>query len=89
MPTISEQKKEKISEQILHYLFGVFPKPVFTSEIAREIARDEEFTKILLQNLEKKQLIIKINKNPEGIIYSRRLRWRISNKSYEIYKKAQ
>ena len=89
MPTISEQKKEKISEQILHYLFGIFPKQVFTSEIARELARDEEFTKILLQELEKKQLIIKIDKNPEGIQYSRRLRWRISNKSYDIYKKAQ
>jgi predicted transcriptional regulator with HTH domain len=89
MPTISEQKKERISEQILHYLFGIFPKQVFTSEIAKELARDEEFTKTLLIKLQKKELVVKIDKNPEGIAYTRRSRWRISNKSYEIYKKMQ
>jgi len=45
--------------------------------------------KDLLNNLEKKQLVTKIDKNPQGIQYSRRLRWRISNKAYEIYKKQQ
>ena len=89
MPKISEQKIEKISEQILYYLYSIFPKQVFTSDIARETARDEEFTKYLLKELEKKELVIKINKNPQGFQYSRRLRWRISNKAYEIYKKHQ
>lgn len=89
MPTISEQKKEKISEQILSHLYSIFPKQIFTSEIAKELARDEEFIKKLLTNLEKKELIKKINKNPQGLIYSKRIRWRISNKAYEIYKKHQ
>ena len=89
MPRISSQKIEKISEQILSYLFKTFPKQIFTSEIAQELARDEEFTKKLLLQLEKKKLIIKINKNSQGFEYSRRLRWRISNKTYEIYKKHQ
>jgi len=89
MPKISEQKKEKISEQILFYLYNTFPKQVFTSEISNEVARDEEFVKILLLSLEKKGLVIKVNKNPQGIRYLRRLRWRISNKTYDIYKKHQ
>jgi predicted transcriptional regulator len=89
MPTVSNKKIEKISEQILHYLYGIFPKQVFTSGIAEELARDEEFIKKILLDLEKKGLVVKINQNSEGIKYSRRLRWRISNKSYELYKKMQ
>ena len=89
MPKISEQKIEKISEQILSHLFTIFPKQIFTSEIAKEIARDEEFVKKLLKELEKKELVIKINKNPQGFQYLRRERWRISNKAHKIYKQHQ
>lgn len=89
MPKISQQKIEKIYEQILFYLYSIFPKQLFTSDIAKELARDEEFIKQLLKELEKKELVIKINKNPQGFQYSRRLRWRISNKAYDIYKKYQ
>tara|TARA_Y100000310_G_scaffold345856_1_gene471529 strand:+ start:11614 stop:11892 length:279 start_codon:yes stop_codon:yes gene_type:complete len=87
MSNISKEKKEKISEQILHFLYSIFPKQVFTLEIAKELARDEEFIKTLLEDLEKKGLVIKINKNSKGIVYSRRLRWRISNKTHKIYTK--
>jgi len=86
MPKISNQKIEKISEQILFYLYNIFPKQVFTVDVARETARDEEFIKRLLEDLKKQELVVKINKNPKGIQYSRRLRWRISNKTYETYK---
>ena len=89
MPPISQQKIEKIYEQILSHLFSIFPKQIFTSEIAKEIARDEEFTKKLLKELEKKELIIETNKNPKGLQYSRRKRWRISNKAHNIYKQHQ
>jgi len=89
MPTISQQKIEKISEQILSHLYSIFPKQVFTSDIAKELARDEEFTKKLLKTLEEKELVIKIDKNPKGLQYSRRLRWRISNKAHAAYKAQQ
>jgi predicted transcriptional regulator with HTH domain len=89
MPRISEQKIEKISEQIIYHLYSIFPKQVFTSDIARELARDEEFIKRLLINLEKKGLVIKISKNSQGFQYSRRQRWRISNKAHRIYKENQ
>jgi len=89
MPRISQQKIEKISEQVIYYLYSIFPKQIFTSDIAKELARDEEFMKKILINLEKKGLVIKINKNPQGLQYSKRLRWRISNKAYNIYKNNQ
>jgi len=86
---ISEEKREKISEQILLHLFSVFPRAIFTSYIANELARDEEFTKTLLLNLKEKRLIIEIKKNKEGISYIRRSRWKLSDEVYSTYKEHQ
>ena len=72
MPTISKQKKDKISEQILHYLFSSSPQLKFTAEIAREIARDEEFTKKLLTNLKSNNLVVEVSKNQAGKDFIRR-----------------
>ena len=89
MPIISQSKKDKIAEQILHYLFTISPSSAFTVAIAKETARDEEFTKAMLKDLESKKLVVQINKNSKGIIYVRRQRWRLSNEAYNIYKKHQ
>lgn len=89
MPTISKPKKDKIAEHILHYLFTISPESAFTVSIAKEIARDEEFTKVLLKDLHSKSLVIPISKNSIGKDYSRRTRWRLSNQAFEIYKKFQ
>jgi len=86
---ISKGKKEKISEQILSLLFQESPKFLFTSQIAGEIARDEEFVKKLLLDLKKKNLVVEINKSPKGIAYSRRIRWSLTDKVYEAYKSHQ
>lgn len=86
---ISREKREKISEQILAFLYSSSPKPVFTSYVAREIARDEEFIKGLLLELKKKNLVIEIKKNPKGKEYVRRLRWKLSDAAYQIYKRKQ
>ena len=88
MPRISKEKVEKISEQILSYLYGVFPRMVFTVEVAREIARDEEFVKRLLFELQGKGLVVGVDKNSKGKIYSRRLRWRLSNRAHEVYSRS-
>ena len=86
---ISKVKQDKISEQILSVLFSSNLKPLFTSQISVEIARDEEFTKKLLLNLKKKNLINEIKKNPKGINYLKRSRWVLSDSAYEAYKKHQ
>lgn len=86
---ISKEKKEKISEQILAYLYITSPKPLFTSYIAKEIARDEEFVKKLLKEMKKKGLILEITKNPKGIDYLKRSRWKLSETTYSVYKQKQ
>ena len=83
---ISEEKKEKISEQILALLYSVSPRLLFTSYIAKELARDEEFIKRLLLELKGKNLVIKVTKNPKGVPYLKRLRWKISDVAYQAYK---
>jgi len=86
---ISKEKRDKISEQILGVLFTSFPNALFTAQVARDIARDEEFTKTLLKELWHKNLVTPIKKNPKGVTFSKRIKWRISNKAYAAYKQHQ
>ena len=86
---LSKEKRDKISEQILFHLYHIFPQSAFTAEIAREIARDEEFIKDMLFSLKDKELVISVKKNPQGKLYSRRMRWRLSNKAQEAYSQNQ
>lgn len=86
---LSDKKREKISEQILAYLYSVNPKPIFTSHLADEIVRDDEMVKKILQDLKKKGLVIEIKKNPKGKVYLKRLRWVLSDQAYQVYKDKQ
>jgi len=86
---ISKEKREKISEQVLLFLYSTNPKPIFTLHMAQELARDEEFIKKILLELKKKKLILEVKKNPKGVDYKRRSRWRLSDKAYQAYKANQ
>lgn len=86
---VSEEKKEKISEQIMALLYSISPKPLFVIEIAREIARDEEFVKDLLLRLKKKNFVVEIKKNPKGVSYLKRSRWKMSDLAYNAYRQHQ
>ncbi len=83
---LSKEKRDRISEQILSHLYHHFPSSFFTSEISRELARDEEFIKAIMKELQDKKLVSCIRKNSEGIAYSRRCRWALSPKAYDAYK---
>ena len=86
---ISRKKRERILEQILALLYSITPKSIFTSYIAEEIARDEEFTKNLLLELKTKKLVVGIKKNPKGIPYLKRIKWKLSDAAYQAYKNHQ
>jgi hypothetical protein len=86
---ISNQKKEKILEQVLAFLYASTPKPVFTLDVAKETARDEEFIKRLLLELKERNMVVEVKKNPKGIPYSRRSRWKLSDATYKAYKEHQ
>ncbi len=87
MPSISEKTKDRISEQILAYLFSQSPEPRYTVDIASSVARDEEFTKALLLELEKRKLVIKVTKSAQGVTFTRRQRWRLSDAAFTAYQK--
>ena len=82
---LSKEKVDKIKEAILSVLYKNSPKPLFTSDIALEVIRDEEFTKKVLKELEGQSFIVSVDKNPQGVPYSRRLRWRLSSKTFSAY----
>ncbi|MGV8151825.1 MAG: hypothetical protein ACP5OG_01995 [Candidatus Nanoarchaeia archaeon] len=83
---ISQEKRNKISEQIMLYLYTSFPNQPFTAEVAEEIARDEEFVKRILFDLKERGLVVSIRKNKNGEAFSRRIKWTLTEKVYEIYK---
>ncbi len=82
---LSEEKRNKIKSNILGHLFEIYPKSLFVAEISRLEARDEEFIKALMFELKEKNLVTNIKQNPKGIFYSRRIRWKLSNKAQEAY----
>lgn len=86
---LSHDKQNKISEQIISFLYTSFPNQPFTAEIAREIARDEEFTKKVLFELKEKGLVVSIRKNNQGKPFSRKIKWRLSSKIYDFYNSKQ
>ena len=89
MPQLSKEKKDRISEQILHHLFEISPSSSFTNKIASTLARDEEFTKSILLELQKKNLVTEIKMNNQGVAYLKRQRWRLSNQAFDAYQKHQ
>ena len=86
---ISKEKIQKIKENILAFVYSNSPQSVFTADIAHEIARDEEFIKKLLLEMEKEKLVIAVKKNNKGINYLRRIRWRLPSHIFEAYNKIQ
>lgn len=89
MSRISKEKEEKIMADIVATLYQHSPRFLFTVNIARPLARDEEFIKRLLINLKSKKLIVEIKKNPKGVMYKRRSRWKLSDETYLKYKQHQ
>lgn len=86
---ISLEKVNKISEQVLSYLYSISPKASFTFHIAKEMARDEEFVKKILISLKEKKLVTELKKNSKGKNYTRRSRWQLSDSAYSAYKSKQ
>lgn len=85
MSKLSKEKRDKIMSNILSLLFHKYPQALFTAHISREEARDEEFIKSLLIELENKGLVRAIKKNSDGDNYIRRIRWSLTTKAHKAY----
>ena len=86
MSKISDNKIKKLKEHILSILYDNHYSPLFTSKIAEELIRDEEFTLYLLKELKKEGFVKEINKNTKGKKYISRKKWILKSKIYEQYK---
>jgi len=82
---LSKEKRDKIAEQVLATLYQSFPKQLFTAQIARELARDEEFIKRLMFQLKEKGLVTAIKRNKQGVPFIRRIKWQLSTNAYNAY----
>lgn len=81
MSRISEDKINRIKENILQHLFEESPRSLFTYQVAEEQARDKEFVLKLLLELEKKKLVRQTQKN-----FTRKRRWVLTDGAYSAYK---
>ncbi|MBS3145198.1 hypothetical protein J4414_00130 [Candidatus Woesearchaeota archaeon] len=87
MSRISLRVREKIKEEILRVLFENFPRPLYTKQIADTVLRNDEFTLVLLRELEKKNFINRVRKTRQGFEFSARKQWSLDQKIYSAYKK--
>ena len=86
MSKVSDKKIKKLKEHILSILYETHFNPIFTSNIAEDLIRDEEFTLRLLIELKKEGFIKEINKNTDGKRYLSRKKWILQSKIYDQYK---
>ncbi|MBT6995569.1 hypothetical protein HN865_05335 [Candidatus Woesearchaeota archaeon] len=86
MPRISEKKIQRIKEEVLSHLYNNPARPLFTSQIAYEMIRDEEFILRLLNELHESKLIKKISSNSNGKQFLSRRKWTLRPEVYSKYK---
>ena len=80
MSKISNNKIEKIKNEILFILFENNLKGMYTKDVSDEIARDKEFVLKILKELESKNLVKNVLKHKV------RKKWIMTEKAYEAYK---
>ena len=72
MSRISKKNFERIASDAVSVLHDAYPVPLTTRAVALELARDKEFVKRVLEFLESKRLVVRV----EG--YERWVKWKLS-----------
>jgi len=83
MSKVSNEKKEKIKEEILRIVYENYPSFLYTFQIADNIIRDDEFILSLLNELKNKNLVHCIQET-KGFNIKRK--WGLKREVYEKYK---
>ena len=86
MPKISDKKVQRIKEEIISLLYDHPAKPLYTSHIAEEMIRDEEFILRLLKELKKEGFLDEISTNSNGKKFLSRRKWTLKSKVYSQYR---
>ena len=77
MVRLSQDKIKLLKDDILSILYESKFQPLFTNQIATDLRRDNEFTKLLLLELEKEGVVERVKKNKLGKAYLSRIKWMI------------
>ena len=85
MVKLSSKTLNLLKDDIISILYEDSLKPLLTIEIARELRRDKEFTKELLNKLKEQEILIEIKKNNKGKDYIKRSRWAIKKEVISKY----
>ena len=83
MSKISQEKIERIKEEILRILYENYPRFMYTNDVADAVVRDNEFTLSLLKELKKNNLLRNIEES-KGIKIKRK--WALTKIAHEKYK---
>lgn len=75
-----------LKDDIISIIYENQLNPLLTIEIAKELRRDKEFTRVLLEELKKQDILIEIKKNNKGKDYIKRSRWAIKPEVINTFK---
>jgi hypothetical protein len=88
MSKLSNKKRERIKEEVLRVLYENSPKALFTSYIANEVIRDNEFVLSLMKEMERLGVVEGVKSRGNKSVKKKiRTRWRLTNRAFEEYKK--
>jgi predicted transcriptional regulator with HTH domain len=83
MSKVSDEKREKLKEEILRIIYENYPAFLYTYQIAENMIRDDEFVLNLLNELKNKNLIRCLEETSGGNI---KRKWGLKKEIYEKYK---
>lgn len=83
MSKISQEKIEKLKEEVLRVLYENYPEFKYTYQVSDSLLRDDGFILGLLKDLEKMRLIAQIEESKGKNI---KRKWGLTKLAYEKYK---
>ena len=83
MSKVSEEKREKLKEEVLRIIYEGYPSFLYTYQIAEHLIRDDEFILKLLKDLKEKNLLICLEESSGNNI---KRKWGLKEEIYEKYR---
>lgn len=83
MSKVSNEKREKLKEELLRIIYENYPSFLYTYQVAEFLIRDDEFVLDLLNELKNKNLIMCLEETSGDNI---KRKWGLKKEVYEKYK---
>lgn len=83
MSKVSNEKREKLKEELLRIIYENYPGFLYTYQVAEFLIRDDEFVLDLLNELKNKNLIMCLEETSGDNI---KRKWGLKKEVYEKYR---